>query len=98
MSAVLLRTSGSRRLKRGPGRDLAVLEVAPQCDGQAPRQRHDANPSHALAAARKALVKPPGQEAFGLQGQPAPGQLDQHRARLLPALLMPCSIWLPPLS
>lgn len=84
---VLLGTSGSRRLKRGPGRDLAVLEVAPQCDGQAPRQRHDADPSHALAPARKALPKPPGQEALGLQGQPAPGQFDQHRARSLGARL-----------
>src|SRR5213593_606955 len=72
-------------LERGAGRDLAVLDVAPQRDGQAPRQRHDAYAAHALAAAGEAPVEPVAQVAARLQAQPPPGQLHEQGAHALVA-------------
>ena len=77
-----LRSSG---FERGAGRDLAVLQVAPQRDRQAPCQGHDAYAPHALAACGEAPVEPLGQLAVGLQAQPAPRELHQQRPRSLVA-------------
>jgi hypothetical protein len=48
-------------LERGPGRNLAVLQIAPPRDHQAPSQGHDAHPAHALAPTSEAPVEPLGQ-------------------------------------
>jgi hypothetical protein len=52
-----LRSGG---LERGAGRDLAVLQVAPQRDRQAPCQGNDAYAPHALASCREAPVDEQG--------------------------------------
>src|SRR5438445_982560 len=77
--------SGGGRLERGPGRDLAVLEVAPQGNSQPSRQCDDAYATHALAATGEAPVEPLAQGAVGLQAQPAPRQLHQQGSRSLVA-------------
>ena len=41
-----------------PWRDEPLLQVAPQRDGQAPGQRHNADAAQALAATGEASVKP----------------------------------------
>src|SRR5678816_2877269 len=81
----LLGSSDSSRLEQGSGRDLAVLQIAPQGDRQFPGQGHDAHASHSLATAGEALVEPLGQGALRLQAQPAPSEFDQQRAHSLVA-------------
>ena len=49
-----------------PLRDQPVLQVAPQRNGQAPGQRHNADASQALAATGEAAVKPLAQFALRL--------------------------------
>ena len=67
-----------RRLELRTGRDLPVLQVAPQRDHQPPGQRHDAHASHALARGREPPLVPVAHLAVGLVPQPAPGQLHQQ--------------------
>src|SRR5271155_250604 len=58
-----------------PLRDQPVLQVAPQRNGQAPGQRHNADASHALATTGEAARKPLAQFALRLVVQPGPRQL-----------------------
>src|SRR6516162_6777980 len=74
------RVSGGGWLEASAGWDLAVLQVAPQGDGQTPCQSHYADAAHALARTCKAPVEPLRQCAARLQAQPAPGKLDQQGA------------------
>ncbi len=79
--------------------DLAGLQVAPQRDGQAPRQGHDADAAHPLPPAGEAPIEPLRQRAAGLQAPPLQANsTSKARTRRLPALLMPCSISLSPLA
>src|SRR5271166_130730 len=55
--------------------DQPVLQVAPQGNGQAPGQRHNADASHALATTGEASVKPLAQFTLRLVAQPAPSEL-----------------------
>ena len=90
---------GRACLERRAGWYLAVLEVAPQRDGQAPRQGDDAHPAHALAPAAKRRLNHWVNALSGCKrSQPQASSTSNARARLLPALLMPCSIWLSPLA
>ncbi len=84
--------SGCGGLQVRPCRDLAVLQVAPQRDGQAPGQGYDSHTPHASARSREAPVEPECQLAVGLQAQPTPCLFHQQRsyspvARLADALL-----------
>src|SRR5216683_7034801 len=62
-----------------PLRDQPVLQVAPQRNGQAPGQRHNADASQALAATGEASVKPLAQFTLRLVAQPAPSELHHQR-------------------
>ena len=85
--------------KLRPFGDLPLLEVAPQGNGQAPSQRHNADPPHALAPGGEAFGKPLAQFALRLIAQPAQASSTiSARTRRLPALEMPCSVWLCPLA
>src|SRR6266567_4674127 len=58
-----------------PLRDQSILEVAPQRNGQAPSQRHNADASQALATTGEASVKPLAQFTLRLVAQPTPSEL-----------------------
>src|ERR1700736_4823989 len=55
------------RLEFSPTRNLAILEVAPQRNAQAPRERDNPDASQALATLREACVKPLTQLARRLE-------------------------------
>src|SRR6266567_7741287 len=67
-----------------PLRDQSILEVAPQRNGQAPSQRHNADASQALATTGEASVKPLAQFTLRLVAQPAPSEL--HHQSTHPAI------------
>ena len=60
--------------------DQPVLQVAPQRNGQAPGERHNADASHALATTGEAAVKPLAQFTLALVAQPAPSELHHQSA------------------
>lgn len=59
--------------------DQALLEVAPQRDQKLSRQCHDADAAHARARAGEAPLILLAERALGLEAQPNPSDLDDHR-------------------
>src|SRR5262245_20566730 len=66
---------------RSFGRD-AGLEETPQCNQEFARERHDPDLAQSLAAVPEATLVPPRQCTLWLKSQPAPGDLDRHRAHM----------------
>src|SRR3974390_3028767 len=67
--------------QHGAFRHQAVLEIAPQCNHELARQRHDGDAPHASFLIADAGAEPMGELAVRLMVEPAPGELDGERAR-----------------
>jgi hypothetical protein len=84
-----------RGFELSPCRDLPVLDVSPQRDGQAPGQRDDAHSPHAPAGAGKAPVEPERQVAVWLEANPFVSDLKWSlRCAAVAALPLAAGIWL----
>src|SRR5262245_27402145 len=70
----------ARRFQGRAVRHNPCLDKPPQGNEQLARQSHNPDPAYAATTMPKALLIPLGQRALRLKAQPAPGNLDGHRA------------------